>query len=39
MEAAEVSNDVVHPEVRAHINSLVSAVGVFSFLSVFILCK
>jgi hypothetical protein len=28
MEAAEVnSNDVVHPEVRAHINSLVSAVS------------
>ncbi|KAK1760682.1 timeless protein-domain-containing protein [Echria macrotheca] len=28
MEAAEVpSNDVVHPEVRAHINSLVSALG------------
>ncbi|KAL8383101.1 hypothetical protein RB595_006724 [Gaeumannomyces hyphopodioides] len=27
MEAAEGSNDVVHPEVRAHINSLVSALG------------
>ncbi|KLU90090.1 topoisomerase 1-associated factor 1 [Magnaporthiopsis poae ATCC 64411] len=27
MEAAEASNDVVHPEVRAHINSLVSALG------------
>ncbi|KAK5663107.1 hypothetical protein OQA88_6523 [Cercophora sp. LCS_1] len=27
MEAAEVNNDVVHPEVRAHINSLVSALG------------
>ncbi|KAK0754757.1 timeless protein-domain-containing protein [Schizothecium vesticola] len=31
MEAAEVnSNDVVHPEVRAHINSLVSALGGWS---------
>ncbi|KAF7530460.1 hypothetical protein G7054_g9561 [Neopestalotiopsis clavispora] len=30
MEAAEGSSDVVHPEVRAHINSLVSALGGFS---------
>ncbi|KAI4599552.1 Topoisomerase 1-associated factor 1 [Pestalotiopsis sp. 9143b] len=30
MEAAEGSTDVVHPEVRAHINSLVSALGGFS---------
>ncbi|KAK3945096.1 timeless-domain-containing protein [Diplogelasinospora grovesii] len=31
MEAAEVqNNDTVHPEVRAHINSLVSALGGFS---------
>lgn len=26
MEDSEVNNDVVHPQVRAHINSLVSAV-------------
>jgi hypothetical protein len=26
MEDTEVTNDTVHPEVRAHINSLVSAV-------------
>ncbi|KAI6275064.1 Topoisomerase 1-associated factor 1 [Pyricularia oryzae] len=30
MEASDGSNDVVHPEVRAHINSLVSALGGFS---------
>ncbi|KAK7996309.1 timeless-domain-containing protein [Apiospora marii] len=30
MEASEGSTDVVHPEVRAHINSLVSALGGFS---------
>ncbi|KAK3326534.1 timeless protein-domain-containing protein [Apodospora peruviana] len=27
MEAAEINTDTVHPEVRAHINSLVSALG------------
>ncbi|TEA12291.1 Topoisomerase 1-associated factor 1 [Colletotrichum sidae] len=27
MEASDVSNDVVHPEVRAHVASLVSALG------------
>ncbi|KAK4168986.1 timeless protein-domain-containing protein [Cladorrhinum sp. PSN259] len=27
MEDSEINNDVVHPEVRAHINSLVSALG------------
>ncbi|KAK3994797.1 timeless protein-domain-containing protein [Cladorrhinum sp. PSN332] len=27
MEDSEVNNDVVHPQVRAHINSLVSALG------------
>ncbi|KAK8003711.1 hypothetical protein PG989_003430 [Apiospora arundinis] len=30
MEASEGPTDVVHPEVRAHINSLVSALGGFS---------
>ncbi|KAI0118533.1 timeless-domain-containing protein [Hypoxylon sp. NC0597] len=30
MEPSEVTTDVVHPEVRAHINSLVSALGGFS---------
>ncbi|KAI0835273.1 timeless-domain-containing protein [Hypoxylon sp. FL0890] len=30
MEPSETTNDVVHPEVRAHINSLVSALGGFS---------
>ncbi|KAI1746249.1 timeless protein [Xylaria scruposa] len=30
MEAQEETSDVVHPEVRAHINSLVSALGGFS---------
>ncbi|KAK4041651.1 timeless protein-domain-containing protein [Parachaetomium inaequale] len=30
MEDAEVTNDTVHPEVRAHINSLVSALGGYS---------
>ncbi|KAH9901906.1 timeless protein [Xylariomycetidae sp. FL2044] len=30
MEASEASTDIVHPEVRAHINSLVSALGGFS---------
>ncbi|KAI0388967.1 timeless protein [Xylariaceae sp. FL0594] len=30
MEAQDVSTDVVHPEVRAHINSLISALGGFS---------
>ncbi|KAI1391374.1 timeless-domain-containing protein [Hypoxylon trugodes] len=30
MEASEITTDVVHPEVRAHINSLVSALGGFS---------
>ncbi|KAK3327179.1 timeless protein-domain-containing protein [Cercophora scortea] len=29
MEAGEVNTDTVHPEVRAHINSLVSALGGF----------
>ncbi|KAH6626316.1 timeless protein-domain-containing protein [Chaetomium sp. MPI-SDFR-AT-0129] len=29
MEDAEISNDTVHPQVRAHINSLVSALGGF----------
>ncbi|KAK3684782.1 timeless protein-domain-containing protein [Podospora appendiculata] len=29
MEAGEVNSDTVHPEVRAHINSLVSALGGF----------
>ncbi|KAI6782479.1 Topoisomerase 1-associated factor-like protein [Emericellopsis cladophorae] len=27
MEASDLNNDIVHPEVRAHINSLVSALG------------
>ncbi|KAK0742254.1 timeless protein-domain-containing protein [Apiosordaria backusii] len=30
MEDNEIGNDTVHPEVRAHINSLVSALGGFS---------
>ncbi|KAK4179169.1 putative topoisomerase 1-associated factor 1 [Triangularia setosa] len=30
MEDSEIPNDTVHPEVRAHINSLVSALGGFS---------
>ncbi|KAK3308708.1 timeless protein-domain-containing protein [Chaetomium strumarium] len=30
MEDAEISNDTVHPQVRAHINSLVSALGGYS---------
>ncbi|KAL2760710.1 hypothetical protein ACRALDRAFT_1078682 [Sodiomyces alcalophilus JCM 7366] len=30
METTDGTNDVVHPEVRAHINSLVSALGGFS---------
>ncbi|KAI2609255.1 timeless-domain-containing protein [Hypoxylon sp. NC1633] len=30
MESTDATNDVVHPEVRAHINSLVSALGGFS---------
>ncbi|KAL7625321.1 Topoisomerase 1-associated factor 1 [Parahypoxylon ruwenzoriense] len=30
MEPSDGANDVVHPEVRAHINSLVSALGGFS---------
>ncbi|KAB5563356.1 topoisomerase 1-associated factor 1 [Coniochaeta sp. 2T2.1] len=30
MESEDTNNDVVHPEVRAHINSLVSALGGFS---------
>ncbi|KAK4155946.1 timeless protein-domain-containing protein [Chaetomidium leptoderma] len=30
MEDAETNNDTVHPEVRAHINSLVSALGGYS---------
>ncbi|KAI1424413.1 timeless protein-domain-containing protein [Xylaria sp. FL1777] len=30
MEAQDGSSDIVHPEVRAHINSLVSALGGFS---------
>ncbi|KAL2015829.1 hypothetical protein VTK56DRAFT_4719 [Thermocarpiscus australiensis] len=30
MEDAEVNNDTVHPQVRAHINSLVSALGGYS---------
>ncbi|KAI1815017.1 timeless protein [Poronia punctata] len=30
MEAADMAVDIVHPEVRAHINSLVSALGGFS---------
>ncbi len=27
MEAEDINNDTVHPEVRAHVNSLVSAVS------------
>ena len=39
MEVAEiVNNDVVHPEVRAHINSLVSAVSQQSPLSLMQSC-
>ena len=29
MEQSEGSMDIVHPEVRAHINSLVSAVSIY----------
>lgn len=33
MEVADGNQDIVHPEVRAHINSLVSAVSYYIYLS------